>query len=167
MGEEGESQVGNWWRNCWLLVALILVSQGCCLDELASFSLSNLCLSLGVDKPGNPYTVCQFPPPSPALFSSQSLSFSSFISFLSYYCGRIPLSRFLSFFSLSIPLFRQSDIMQRAVDWKRAAWEGVVQPAGGQRWVCRRIGAGEGPNTDSVSLFQHTSQTNTSTTGLL
>lgn len=28
-----------------------------------------------------------------------------------------------------------------------------VQPAGGQRWVCSGMGAGEGANTGSVSLY--------------
>lgn len=58
--------------DCWS--ALILVSQGCCLRELASCSLSNLCLSQDWSKPGNLYTFLYFFP-TLTLYSSQSLLF--------------------------------------------------------------------------------------------
>lgn len=91
--------------DCWS--TLILVSQGCCLGRLASFSFSNLWLSLGVDQTWQPVYFSLFFLSCQPLYSSKSLSFSSFISFLSYYCGFIPLSTFLVFFlSLSLQTVR-------------------------------------------------------------
>lgn len=149
--EEGESQVGNCWCNCWLLVGSYLGSSGL-LSGRAGFFLTLQSLSLGVDQIWHPYIFSIFS--SPCILPN--LSFFSFISFLSYYCGLIPSD---------IPLFRETDVMQRAVDWKRAAEEGGSEASQGSK-VSLQWGRGGwgGKHRLCCSLSpppQHTSQTNT------
>lgn len=128
--------------DCWL--ALILVFQGCCLGKLASFLLSNCSLSLRVDQTWQPVYVSLsfFPSCQPfLLYSSQSKSLSSYLLSVVLLWPR-PTERLSFFQSFSS---NKSGFMQRSLDWKRAAGDGWerTQP-GGQRWVCSRIGVGEG-----------------------
>lgn len=148
--------------DCWS--ALILVAQCCCLLELASFLLSNLCLSAGLDQTWQPVYV------SPFLFFLP-LPFPIFVFLLFYLLSVILLC--ISFLSLPIPPFRCSDIMQRAVGWKRAAGEGVGWGAarrGSEVSLQQDRGACGGKHRLCLSLStppQHTNQTNIATTGLL
>lgn len=64
------------------------------------------------------------------------LSFSSFylLSVLLLWTHPIGHPRsFFQFFSLPMPLLRESDMMQRAVDWKRAAGEGGSEASCGSK----------------------------------
>lgn len=151
--KEGESQVGNWWRNCWLLVGSYLGSSGL-LSGRAGFFLApqSLSLCLGVDQIWHPYIfLCVFP--VPCIFN---LSFFSFIFLPSYYYGLIPLD---------IRPSRESDIMQRAVDWKRATGEGGSEASRGSKVSLQQDRGGWG-GKHRLCFFlspppQHTSQSNT------
>lgn len=153
---EGESQVGNWWCNCWLLVSSYLGFSGL-LSGHAHFPISVSLLEWA--KPGNPYAFFYFP----------LVCLTLLLSLFSL--STVPSSHWPFFYlSLSFRPSPQTDVMQRAVGWKEQQGKGRVQPAGGQRWVCSRIGLGEGLNTLSLSFSpppRPMSPTSTSTKGLL
>lgn len=89
---KGESQVGNWWCNCWLLVSSYLGFSGL-LSGLARFPISVSLLEWA--EPGNPY----------AFFYFLLVCLTCLLSlFLSFHCALIPWTVFLSssvFLSLS------------------------------------------------------------------
>lgn len=131
--------------DCWS--ALILVSQGCCLRELASCSLSNLCLSQDWSKPGNLYTFLYFFP-TLTLYSSQSLLFYllSVILLWSHPIGHV------SVLFPSLPSDSQTPCREQWTGKEQQEREGGVQPAevkgesaaGQGVGVCVYVGVGGG-----------------------
>lgn len=123
----GESQPGNWWSNCWLLLGSYLGCSGL-LSARAGFQIS-----LGLDQTWQPVPFFLFflplHSPSQSLFGFLSLSLS-FISFLSW---TRPIERISVSPPPPIPPFWQPDITQRAAGWKRAAGEvGVAASRGSE-----------------------------------
>lgn len=148
----------------WLLRAVVCASW-----------LSNLCLSLGLDQNWQPVYVPLFLSSFFFFASPQPFFVLFFFLFLSSpFCHIIVDSSHWAYFCLflspSLPSDSQTSCREQWAG-KEQQEGGGVQPAGGQRWVCSRIRAHEGANTDSVSLFssppQHTNQTNMATTAPL
>ncbi len=157
MREKGESQVGNWWCNCWRLVSSYLGFSGL-LSGRAGFFLAFQSLSLSRSgQTWQPVYFSLFFPSRQPLYSSQSLSFSSLISFLSYYWGLIPLSMFL-FFSFH-PSFQTVRHHAESSGLEKSSRRGGSAASRRSKVCLQQDRAGEGANTDSVSPFHPFSST--------
>lgn len=126
--------------------ALIKVSQGCCLDELVSSLLSNLCL-WHRKKPSNLCTFLQVICSSCKPLSSPSLSLTLFLSSLSYYCSLILAGPFFISIIAQVRHHAASSGLEKSSRiWGLSVW--------GSKVCLHWDGVDAWANTDSVSLFK-------------